>query len=123
MRVAQPFNWQQAVALCTLWVFVVVECVIVWGRVMMKKSVGGGFGVDHDGDDDSAADNVFAAAAVGFDVNVSAATAAVAAAAAAVAAADDAAAATHRLMRCRLWSRRGNAFRFEGSTAGCWGWG
>ncbi len=37
VRVAQPFNWQQAVALCTLWVFVAAECVIVWGRVMMKK--------------------------------------------------------------------------------------
>jgi hypothetical protein len=32
-------HWQQAVALCMLWVFVAVECVIVWGRVMMKKCV------------------------------------------------------------------------------------
>jgi hypothetical protein len=111
-------HWQQAVALCMLWMLVAVECDCVGADDDEKVcgDVGGGFGVDHDGDDDSATDNVFAAAAVDCDVTVSAA-----AAAAAVAA--DAAAATHRLMRCRLWSRRDNACRFGGSTAGCVGFG
>jgi hypothetical protein len=30
---------QQSVALCMLWVLDVVECMIVWERVMMKKCV------------------------------------------------------------------------------------
>ena len=99
----------------------VCDCVGAGDDEKVCGDVGGGFGVDHDGDDDSAADNVFAAAAVGFDVNVSAATAAAATAAAAVAA--DVAAATHRLMRCRLLSRRDNAVRLGVSTSGCGVWG